>query len=124
MAVTEYERERIAAAYESSQGMAKRAVALLKEEEIYVTEQTISKYWKRDGLARTKKRGGDHGGTGKSLSKDEIRIIMRGYDLYDGSAALAAKSLPYSPETISKNWRQGIAAGIIRPRSDLEKIVE
>lgn len=122
MTLNTYEIKRIKAAYKASEGKPTNAAGLLAEEGIHVSQETISKYWKRAGLKV--KKGGSHCRGSRGLSREEVSYMMKAYARYDGDHILASRSMPYHSKTIRRYWDQGITSGIIKTEKRLEERVE
>ena len=113
MVTTPYEIERIKAVYESSGKSAKKAVKLLKEEGVHVSDGTILKYWRDAGYVTN-----GRGMTSEIRRESYLRAndhIIRAYDRYEGNAALAAKNIAgANPTKINNVWRIAKEAGLIK----------
>jgi len=86
------EIDKIISAYSLCDGIRKRAIEITGR-----SAKAVSKYWKKNGLKAT--------GTGRSLTKVQIKEIHLANELYNGNAAEAARNLPYKRATIYLRWK-------------------
>ena len=111
MTRSEEEIKKVIKMYELSGRRATQASKLLKKEGIEIRTPMIIKYWReenleiraqgeriREGIKKPKVE------FDKEAYLEKYREIVKAYDRYDGRPSLAARSLPYSYNTIREVW--------------------